>query len=108
VRGRNGKDGRRYLQPIDVGQDVGVPESLEALESSFGHQGLLFRTRLHIVHEDGHRAACGLGEDTAAWAVGYWLSTLPSLGLTSSQTGSPERKERASGQVSSQVSPPGT
>lgn len=53
--------GSRYLQPIDVGQNVGVPESFEALEGSFGHLGLLFGTGLHVVHEDGHRAACGLG-----------------------------------------------
>lgn len=60
-RGRRwGSLGGRYLQPIDVGQNVGVPESFEALEGSFGHLGLLVRTGLHIVHEDGHRAACGL------------------------------------------------
>lgn len=57
---RWGSLGGRYLQPIDVGQNVGVPESFEALEGSFGHLGLLVRTGLHIVHEDGHRAACGL------------------------------------------------
>ena len=52
--------GSRYLQPIAVGQNVGVPESFQALEGSFGHLGLLFGAGLHIIHEDGHRAACGL------------------------------------------------
>ena len=37
-----------------------MPESFEALEGSFGHLGLLFGTGLHVIHEDGHRAPCGL------------------------------------------------
>lgn len=54
----------RYLQPIDIGQDVGVPECFEAFEGSFGHLGLLFSSGFHIIHEDGDGAACGLVEDT--------------------------------------------
>lgn len=60
-----GRSGDRYLQPIDIGQDVGVSESFEAFEGSFGHLGLLFGSGFHIIHEDGHRAACGLVEDRA-------------------------------------------
>lgn len=60
-----GRSGDRYLQPIDIGQDVGVPESFEAFEGCFCHLGLLFGSRFHIIHEDGHRAACSLVEDTA-------------------------------------------
>lgn len=60
-----GRSGNRYLQPIYIGQDVGVPESFEAFEGSSGHLGLLFSSGFHIVHEDGHGAACGLMENTA-------------------------------------------
>lgn len=72
---RWGSLGSRYLQPIDVGQNVGVPESFEALEGSFGHLGLFVGTGLHIIHEDGHRTACGLGGGQRAlrdvgWAAG--------------------------------------
>lgn len=71
----------RYLQPIDVGQDVGVPESFEALEGSFGHLGLLVGSRLHVVHENGHQAACGL-EEREARGVGARLTPRLGLGLT--------------------------
>lgn len=41
-----------------------MPECFEAFEGSFGHLGLLFSSGFHIIHEDGHGAACGLVEDT--------------------------------------------
>lgn len=80
-----------------------MPESFEALEGSFGHLGLLFGTGLHVIHEDGHRAPCGLGEGRGASACGLRLLTTPP------PRQSPElvqcRKGRAAGRVSPQVSP---
>lgn len=35
-------------------------ESFEVLEGSFDYLGLLFIAGIHIIHEDGHWAACGI------------------------------------------------
>jgi hypothetical protein len=81
-----GRSGDRYLQPIDIGQDVGVSESFEAFEGSFGHLGLLFSSRFHIIHEDGHCAACGLVEDRQSNLRGTGRVISPTcLGYSSSE-----------------------
>lgn len=51
-----------YLQAIDVGEDVGVPEGLQVLEGCLGDLRLLLRVGLYVVHEQGHLLTCGLKE----------------------------------------------
>lgn len=49
-----------YLQPIYVGQDIGMSESFCAFESRFGKLCLLLRSLWNLIHKDWHQLTSGL------------------------------------------------